>query len=68
MKVFKRRVLRIYLPIVVLLACGLAIGQAVTDNAGQEWPVYGHDAGGMRYSPLKQINRTNVQRLQRAWT
>jgi len=34
----------------------------------QEWPYYGGDAGGMRYSPLTQINRGNVRRLQVAWT
>jgi glucose dehydrogenase len=33
-----------------------------------DWPVYGHDAAGTRYSPLKQINTANVSRLQRAWT
>jgi quinoprotein glucose dehydrogenase len=33
-----------------------------------EWPSYGHDAGGMRYSSLSQINRKNVSRLQVAWT
>src|SRR2546425_4326147 len=27
---------------------------------GQDWPVYGGDAGGARYSPLKEINRSNV--------
>jgi quinoprotein glucose dehydrogenase len=32
-----------------------------------EWPNYGNDAGGMRYSPLSQINRENVQRLKTAW-
>ena len=26
----------------------------------QEWRYYGGDAGGMKYSPLKQINRSNV--------
>jgi glucose dehydrogenase len=31
------------------------------------WPVYGHDAGGARYSALRDINRANVERLQRAW-
>ena len=36
--------------------------------AQKDWPTYGHDAGGMRYSPLKQINTTNVQKLRRAWT
>lgn len=34
----------------------------------QEWPHYGGDAGGMKYSPLKQINRQNVGRLKPAWT
>jgi glucose dehydrogenase len=33
-----------------------------------QWRNYGHDPGGMRYSPLKQINVTNVQQLQRVWT
>ncbi len=34
----------------------------------REWRAYGHDAGGMRYSPLDQINLQNVKRLTRAWT
>ena len=68
MKSTKRRILRIYLPIIALLACSIAIMQAGTDDAAQDWPVAGHDAGAMRYSPLEQINRTNVARLQRAWT
>ena len=34
----------------------------------QGWPYYGGDAGGMKYSPLTQINRSNVQQLQVAWT
>ena len=33
----------------------------------QEWPVYGGDVGGTRYSPLKQINRENVRTLKPAW-
>jgi quinoprotein glucose dehydrogenase len=33
-----------------------------------EWPYYGHDPGGTRYSPLSQINRTNVANLKVAWT
>jgi membrane-bound PQQ-dependent dehydrogenase (glucose/quinate/shikimate family) len=32
-----------------------------------EWRFYGGDRGGTRYSPLKQIGRGNVGRLQRAW-
>ncbi len=34
---------------------------------GQEWPHYGGDAGGTKYSPLKQIHRRNVTRLKVAW-
>ena len=37
-------------------------------NAADDWPYYGHDAGGMRYSPLAQINRENVATLKVAWT
>ncbi|HCC59195.1 MAG TPA: pyrroloquinoline quinone-dependent dehydrogenase, partial [Solibacterales bacterium] len=33
----------------------------------QDWPVYGA-AGGTRYSPIKQIDRSNVNKLQIAWT
>lgn len=33
-----------------------------------EWPAYGRDPGGSRYSPLEQINRDNVKRLTAAWT
>src|SRR6267154_1472186 len=36
--------------------------------AQTDWPVYGHDPGGMRYSPLQQINTRNVATLTRAWT
>ena len=36
--------------------------------AGQsDWPAYGHDPGGMRYSPLTQITPANVATLTRAW-
>src|SRR5688572_29645165 len=33
----------------------------------QEWPSYGGDPGGMKYSKLRQVNRENVTRLQPAW-
>ena len=32
-----------------------------------EWPAYGRDAGGSRYSPLKQVNDKNVGQLRPAW-
>ena len=37
-------------------------------GAQTDWPAYGHDPGGMRYSPLKQINTKNVSKLELAWT
>ena len=51
-----------------LLACSLAFGQTTSGSIDREWRSYGHDPGGMRFSPLNQISRTNVRQLQRAWT
>ena len=36
--------------------------------AQTDWPSFGNDPGAMRYSPLRQIDRGNVERLQPAWT
>lgn len=36
-------------------------------DAAKEWQTYGHDAGAMRYSPLKQITPENVAKLKVAW-
>ncbi len=47
---------------ILCLACASAFA------ADPGWVAYGHDAGGTRYSPLKQINRTNVVKLRPAWT
>ncbi|MBV9764178.1 MAG: PQQ-binding-like beta-propeller repeat protein, partial [Acidobacteriaceae bacterium] len=33
-----------------------------------DWPAYGHDPGGQRFSPLTAINRSNVSSLKIAWT
>jgi quinoprotein glucose dehydrogenase len=32
-----------------------------------DWPNYGRDPGGTRYSPLTQITRQNVTQLKPAW-
>jgi glucose dehydrogenase len=32
-----------------------------------DWRYYGGDAGGTKYSPLGQINKTNVRQLKPAW-
>jgi quinoprotein glucose dehydrogenase len=46
----------------------LALAVSLSAAAAQEWPSYGNDPGGMRYSPLKQIDKTNVGKLTTAWT
>ena len=48
----------------IALASSAARGQA-TGNT--EWISYGNDPGGMRYSPLEQIDRENVSKLRLAW-
>jgi quinoprotein glucose dehydrogenase len=37
-------------------------------SRGDQWPTYGNDPGGTRYSALAQIDRANVARLQVSWT
>jgi membrane-bound PQQ-dependent dehydrogenase (glucose/quinate/shikimate family) len=44
---------------------GVLFSHAAPDG---DWPSYGRDAGGQRFSPLAQIDRGNVSRLRRAWT
>jgi len=41
---------------------------AYVANDENDWPAYGRDAGGSRFSPHKQINRDNVEKLKAAWT
>ncbi|MDB5014327.1 MAG: Quinoprotein glucose dehydrogenase [Daejeonella sp.] len=38
------------------------------DNIGNDWPVYGGNSAGNRFSPLDQIDKQNVKQLQVAWT
>jgi glucose dehydrogenase len=63
-------VLSISILLLVLIG-GLALPLGETGSNGrerQEWRFHGRDAGGTRYSPLKQITRENVSRLEVAWT
>ena len=52
------------------VACLFVIRAASTPRGDHrdDWPVYGHDPGGMRFSPLTQITRENVAQLKVAWT
>jgi quinoprotein glucose dehydrogenase len=36
-------------------------------DPAKEWRTYGHDAGAMRFSPLRQITPENVAKLKVAW-
>ena len=61
-------------PHATITASALIIGIAavrlatVAGGPADGWPSYGHDPGGMRFSPLTEIDRTNVARLEVAWT
>ncbi len=50
-----------------LIAIQLSVGHAQPKNAG-EWTSYGLTPGETRYSPLNQINTSNVSRLGLAWS
>ncbi len=62
------------LPCACLAALALAATGAsgarssVPLKVGADWPGTGGDPGRARYSPLKQITRENVKRLEVAWT
>src|SRR5262245_26343406 len=57
-------------PATVGLALGLAVLAAHTPAAAPpavEWRAYGGTNAGAKYSPLDQIDKTNVNRLKIAW-
>src|SRR4051794_13382946 len=41
---------------------------AFAGDPKDEWPAYGRDPGGQRFSPLTAIDRQNVASLKVAWT
>ena len=55
-------------PLAVLLAGAAHASETTTGPAANDWPAYGRDAAGTRYSPLTDINRSNVKSLAVAWT
>ena len=55
--------------VLALLAASLPLSvTAAPAGKPGDWPEYGYDSGGGRYSPLTQITPDNVNRLQPAWT
>src|SRR6059036_4363109 len=74
-----RKVIVLLLALVgLLLATWIAAGQQVrrvddlalrnAGKTGEEWLTYGLTPGETRYSPLKQIDTSNVSRLGFAWS
>ncbi|WP_162051788.1 outer membrane protein assembly factor BamB family protein [Pontibacter pamirensis] len=59
-----------YLTVCLLIigSCISSTKEATVDTQEQDWPAYGGNTAGNRYSTLTQINKSNVQQLQVAWT
>jgi quinoprotein glucose dehydrogenase len=57
----------VFMGLLVAVGCRAAAPSAEVATA-VEWPSYGNDPGGMRYSSLADVNLTNVTRLRVAWT
>src|SRR6516165_3277360 len=54
--------------LLLVAAVGVSLSAAEpTSGEIADWPFYGGDAGGSRYSPLTQINKSNVTELKVAW-
>ncbi len=56
-----------------LFFAGAFLAQVLLAQSGKapvssEWPMYGHDLAGTRYSPLTQINTKNVAKLTQVWS
>ncbi|MDP6437857.1 MAG: pyrroloquinoline quinone-dependent dehydrogenase [Gammaproteobacteria bacterium] len=52
----------------VIAALLVGLGASSVLAGASDWPQYGGQEGGGRYSPLAQINRQNVDELELAWT
>jgi quinoprotein glucose dehydrogenase len=59
--------------VVFMLAASICSGCISNDEenkaieTGKDWPVYGGNKAGNRYSPLTQINLQNIKNLKIAW-
>lgn len=63
-KYIKSQVFSIFIAI-SLAGCAHVSGES--NLKGQDWSTYGHDKGGQRFSPLRQIDSSNVNELKPAW-
>ncbi len=73
-----RSFLKSGLPLILLMLAAVVLSRCQDEGErsfeaapvveGPGWPTYAGSAGGTRYSPLNQINRSNVEDLEIAWT
>src|SRR5580765_8209561 len=60
--------------IAIVAASSLIAGAVVIAQTGQtrstdnDWPMFSHDFGGTRFSPLADINADNAAKLAQAWS
>src|SRR6202162_456647 len=57
----------LFLVVCALLCSAAAHSQNKDSDVRRDWPAWGGDPENMHYSPLTQINRSNVKRLAVAW-
>src|SRR5256886_12944593 len=55
------------MPIALLLFTAISMRTQTLGAKNRDWPIYGGSPGADHYSPLAQINRSNVKQLQVAW-
>ena len=54
--------------IVCIAVLGTLIARPARAQNSGDWPMYGHDLGSTRFSPLTQINSGNVSKMALAWS
>lgn len=62
------RLKKLFVPLLIIsFFVNAGVQTMASSGSDGDWPAYGHDGGGTRYSPLGQINRNNVKDLKVAW-
>src|SRR5436190_11298789 len=54
--------------LLLILAIGSAAQKAGSRSPDADWPMFNRDLAGTRFSPLTQINTSNVSKLTLAWS
>ena len=58
---------RIATVLTIIISLAALVSQQTTDDRNADWIAYGGNKAGNRYSPLTQINLSNVSLLKVAW-